>query len=102
MILGTIPYIDAFKNGFNKVFPINTLKCFTSTELEEVICGCSIESWDYETLLVNIVPNHGYDRNNIIYQGLLKIMVEMNNLEKKMFLLFVTGSPRLPLGGNII
>ena len=103
MILnGPLPYIEAFKLGFNKVFPINTLKCFTSHELEEIICGCSHESWEYETLLTNILPNHGFDKNSIIYQGLLKIMMEMNNLEKKMFLLFVTGSPRLPLGGILL
>ena len=69
---GPIPYIEAFKNGFNKVFPINTLKCFTSTELEEIICGCSNESWEYETLLSNTIPNHGFDKNSIIYQGYLR------------------------------
>ena len=91
--------IDSFKTGFNKVFPVENLKCFTSTELEEVICGCSQESWDMEVLLENILPTHGLDKGSMIYRGLLDIIMGMSNLDKKKFLLFVTGSPRLPLGG---
>jgi hypothetical protein len=90
----------AFRNGFNLVFPIENLKCFTSSELEENICGCSSESWDLDTLIDNIIPTHGYTKNSLIYTGLLDILSSMNNLEKKKFLLFVTGSPRLPLGGK--
>lgn len=91
----------AFRNGFNLVFPIENLKCFTSSELEENICGCSSESWDSDTLIDNITPTHGYTKTSLIYTGLLEILSSMNNLEKKKFLLFVTGSPRLPLGGKI-
>jgi E3 ubiquitin-protein ligase TRIP12 len=100
-VSGPMPYIEAFRNGFNKVFPINTLKCFTSQELEEIICGCSHEPWDVNTLLENTVANHGFDKSSPTYKNLLKIMVDMSHIEKKQFLLFVTGSPRLPLGGKL-
>jgi E3 ubiquitin-protein ligase TRIP12 len=99
-ISGPMPYIEAFRTGFNKVFSINTLKCFTSQELEEIICGCSQEQWDMNVLIENTVANHGFDKHSPVYKGLLKIMIEMNQVEKKQFLLFVTGSPRLPLGGK--
>jgi E3 ubiquitin-protein ligase TRIP12 len=103
LLSGIKPFAEAFKNGFNKVFPIDNLKCFTSSELEEVICGCSQENWDYDLLSENIIPNHGYDKNSYIFKGLLEIMVEMNSFERKFFLMFVTGCPRLPLGGiNIL
>lgn len=97
---GPRPLVDAFKTGFNRVFDVNTLKCFTSQEIEEIICGCSNETWDNETLFENTVPNHGFDKNSPIYRALLQIISEMNNIDKKKFLLFVTGSPRLPLGGK--
>jgi len=106
---GISQYINEFKKGFNIVFPIKNLKCFQSKELEEILCGSTSEAWDYETLLDNIVPNHGYDKyryNYIvyfsnIYKNLIEILISFDGMQKKQFLLFVTGSPRLPLGGKI-
>jgi len=95
-------HIEAFKFGFNSVFPITALKCFTSLELEEIIFGCPNDNWDYDILFENITPLHGFDKNSIVYKNLIKIMNEFDSLDKKKFLLFVTGSPRLPLGGNFI
>jgi E3 ubiquitin-protein ligase TRIP12 len=37
---------EAFKEGFNIVFNINDLKCFTSEELEEIILGSDKEKWN--------------------------------------------------------
>lgn len=99
---GIYPMIKAFKIGFNKVFNIESLKCFTNTELEEVICGCEDDLWDYENLTENIIPDHGLDKNSLMYQGLIQVMLDMNKMEKKSFLQFTTGSPRLPLGGKEI
>lgn len=100
ILTGIDPLIRAFKMGFNKVFKIESLKCFTNKELEEIICGCDDEAWDYDNLVENIIPDHGYDKNSLMYKGLLQIMINMNNLERKTFLQFVTGSPRLPIGGK--
>jgi len=57
---------EAFITGFNKNFSIKSLKCFTSFELENIICGSDSESWDFNTLIENIVPNHGYSKNRYI------------------------------------
>lgn len=102
VLSGIDPLVRAFKNGFNKVFKIDSLKCFSNIELEEIICGCDYDLWDYESLIEHIIPGYGYDKNSLMYQGLIQIMVNMNSLEKKLFLQFVTGSPRLPLGGRFI
>ena len=96
---GIKEYIIAFKNGFNTVFDVNSLKCFQSNELEEILCGSSNESWDFETLSENILPNHGYDKNSTVYKYLLHFLMEMSTIERRKFLLFTTGCPRLPLGG---
>jgi hypothetical protein len=102
VLSGCKSYIEEFKSGFNKVFPITNMKTFTSSELEDIICGSSNEKWDYESLIENIIPAHGYHKNSLIYAGLIDIMINMNSVEKKKFLLFSTGSQRLPLGGKFI
>lgn len=96
---GIREYINIFKAGFNKIFDINILKCFKSSELEEILSGSENEQWDYLTLTQNIIPNHGYDKNSSIYKFLINILLEMKSIERKKFLFFVTGCPRLPLGG---
>jgi len=98
---GIKDYISAFKKGFNSVFDISFLKCFQSSEIEEILCGSVNETWDLDTLIENVVPNHGYDRNSAIYKYLISFMKELNATEKKKFLFFITGCPRLPLGGNL-
>lgn len=96
---GVKDYITAFKQGFNTVFDINNLKCFQTSEIEEILCGSINEAWDKDTLSPNIIPNHGYDRNSLQYKYLIALMMELTATEKKKFLFFVTGCPRLPLGG---
>ena len=106
LIDGQKEIIKSFKEGFNKVFDINLLKSFSSKEIEFFICGSeNTESntnddiWSYENLTSNIIPMHGYNKNSLIYKGLIEILQKMSKTERKMFLLFVTGSPRLPIGG---
>ena len=102
LIEGQKDIIEAFRFGFNKVFDINELKSFSSSEIEEVICGSensTDNTWTYENLTQNILPMHGFTKDSMIYKSLIQILINMNTKERKMFLLFVTGSPRLPLGG---
>jgi E3 ubiquitin-protein ligase TRIP12 len=92
--------IEAFKEGYNSVFNIDNLSCFSSVELEEIILGNDSSPWDYDNLYENIKTNHGYDKDSLIYHYLIQILSNFTSLEKKKFLIFATGSPRLPLGGN--
>lgn len=55
--------VEAFKKGFNIVFPITSLNCFSSEELEYVVCGSSNEVWNYDIIYDSIRTNHGYDKN---------------------------------------
>ena len=106
LIEGQREIIKSFKEGFNIVFDINLLKSFSSEEIEYYICGNEISEkntnddiWSYDNLTLNIIPMHGYNKNSLIYKGLIDILQNMSKTERKMFLLFVTGSPRLPIGG---
>jgi len=54
------------------------------------------------------LPNHGFDKSRYdslltispVYKDLIEILIGLDGIQRKQFLLFVTGSPRLPLGGN--
>jgi E3 ubiquitin-protein ligase TRIP12 len=67
-----------------------------------MICGTSRndEEWSHvQKLSEFIVPAHGYHQKSQPYLYLLKFMTELSKDERKKFLKFVTGSPRLPNGG---
>ena len=66
-----------------------------------MICGASAgEEWkSVDALAEVIVPAHGYTSSSAPYKNLLKMMVGFNPDERRQFLKFVTGSPRLPIGG---
>ena len=90
---------EAFREGFNVVFNINELRCFTGEELEEIIFGTDKQKWDKETLYENLKPEHGYNKNSKIFNELIQFMTSLDKDEQKRFLIFTTGASRLPLGG---
>ena len=90
---------EAFREGFNIVFDINELKCFNAEELEEIIFGSDKQKWEYDILLENLKPEHGYTKNSKIFKNLIQYMTSLDKNEQKQFLIFTTGASRLPFGG---
>ena len=90
---------EAFREGFNIVFNINELKCFNAEELEEIIFGSDKQKWEYDILLENLKPEHGYTKNSKIFKNLIQYMTSLDKNEQKQFLIFTTGASRLPFGG---
>lgn len=90
--------IEAFKSGFDQVFPIRHLQVFTEDELERLLCGES-GFWNSNELLDHIKFDHGYTANSPPVVNLLEIMKEFDSKQQRAFLQFVTGAPRLPPGG---
>ena len=88
-----------FREGFNMNFRVEKLKCFTSSEIEEYICGSVDVKWDKKVLFDNIIPEHGYTNQSKTFNDLIKFMCELDKIQRKQFLIFATGSSRLPLGG---
>ncbi|OVA09927.1 HECT [Macleaya cordata] len=90
--------VEAFKSGFNQVFPIKSLKIFTEEEIERLLCG-ERDAWTSNELLDHIKFDHGYTVSSppIIY--LLEIIKEFGREQQQAFVQFVTGAPRLPHGG---
>ena len=47
----------------------------------------------------SIKADHGYNLDSKSVRNLLQVMSELTILERRDFLQFVTGSPKLPIGG---
>ncbi|KAG0213076.1 Ubiquitin fusion degradation protein 4 [Mortierella sp. GBA30] len=95
---GVQAQVAAFQEGFNKVFPIQDLAGFRSAELVNLF-GSGEEDWSYETLMDSIKPDHGFGSDSPAFKNLLRVMSEFSKEERRQFLQFITGSPKLPIGG---
>ncbi|KAF1937788.1 hypothetical protein EJ02DRAFT_458426 [Clathrospora elynae] len=89
---------DAFRAGFTEVFPYSALKAFTPDELV-MLFGRADEDWSLETLMDSIKADHGYNLDSKSVRNLLATMSEFDAQERRNFLQFITGSPKLPIGG---
>jgi E3 ubiquitin-protein ligase TRIP12 len=96
---GVQQQIDAFKAGFTQVFPYSALKAFTPSELV-MLFGRSEEDWSIETLMDAIKADHGFNMDSKSVRNLLQTMSELTPSQRRDFLQFVTGSPKLPIGGK--
>lgn len=90
--------IEAFKRGFNKLLDIRRLSIFSAKELDEILCG-DVQKWSVETLMEATRVENGFTKSSKTIQDLFKILSEMNREEQRLFLQFVTGCPKLPIGG---
>ena len=91
--------IASFKSGFNLNFGVETMKIFTSEEIENNICGSLEVKWEKDVLSENIKAEHGVGKKSRVFGDLITFMCSLNKEEQRQFLLFVTGTPRLPVGG---
>ncbi|CAK4033971.1 related to ubiquitin- ligase Ufd4 [Lecanosticta acicola] len=89
---------EAFSAGFSQVFPYSALKAFTPDELV-MLFGRVEEDWRLETLMDSIKADHGYNLDSKSVRNLLQTMSELSPQARRDFLQFVTGSPKLPIGG---
>ncbi|KAL6998251.1 E3 ubiquitin-protein ligase upl4 [Sarracenia purpurea var. burkii] len=95
---GIYRQVEAFKSGFNQVFPIKHLQVFAEEELERLLCG-EREFWTSNELLDHIKFDHGYTASSPPVINLLDVIREFDREQQRAFLQFVTGAPRLPPGG---
>ncbi|KAG8989607.1 Ubiquitin fusion degradation protein 4 [Tulasnella sp. JGI-2019a] len=89
---------QAFREGFSKVFPVTDLNTFSSDELS-MMFGNEEEDWSAETLSEAIKADHGFHIESRAIKDLLDVMVSYDSSMRRQFLQFITGSPRLPVGG---
>ncbi|KDQ11912.1 hypothetical protein BOTBODRAFT_113824 [Botryobasidium botryosum FD-172 SS1] len=89
---------QAFREGFSKVFPITDLQSFSSDELL-MIFGNGDEDWSIETLGEAIKADHGFNNDSRPIRDLVQVMAKFDVTSRRRFLQFITGSPKLPIGG---
>lgn len=90
--------IRAFRAGFNTIFPVSAMASFTAEELV-MLFGNTDEDWSESTLLSAIKPDHGYSSESSTFHDLISIMSSYTLSERREFLQWLTGSPKLPIGG---
>lgn len=113
---GSMLQAKAFREGFSKVFPIADLQAFTSDELV-MLFGNSDEDWSIESEFLHrdigvtalmfssalseaIKADHGFNVESRAIHDLLDIMSEYDQSSRRSYLQFITGSPKLPIGGE--
>ncbi|KUI53640.1 hypothetical protein VP1G_00947 [Cytospora mali] len=92
--------VDAFRAGFSQVFPYESLRAFTPDELCSLF-GRTNEDWTLATLMDSIKADHGFNMDSKSVRNLLQTMSELTPGQRRDFLQFTTGSPKLPIGGNL-
>ncbi|KNF05214.1 hypothetical protein PSTG_01838 [Puccinia striiformis f. sp. tritici PST-78] len=91
--------IEMFKAGFSMVFPIRDLKSFTPDEIVNIFGNAESEDWSPETLTSAMRADHGYNMDSAAIRGLINIMSTYDVPSRRQFLQFITGAPKLPIGG---
>ncbi|XP_059362109.1 E3 ubiquitin-protein ligase TRIP12 isoform X5 [Carassius carassius] len=96
---GVSRQFESFREGFESVFPLQHLQYFYPEELDQLLCGSKSESWDVKTLMECCRPDHGYTHDSRAVRFLFEVLSSFDAEQQRLFLQFVTGSPRLPVGG---
>ncbi|EIN09595.1 hypothetical protein PUNSTDRAFT_120033 [Punctularia strigosozonata HHB-11173 SS5] len=95
---GAQPQVQAFREGFSKVFPITDLQAFSADELA-MLFGNTDEDWSVETLSEALKADHGFNVESRAIRNLVEIMAAYDAPTRRGYLQFITGSPKLPIGG---
>ncbi|KAJ1019871.1 hypothetical protein NDA13_006094 [Ustilago tritici] len=95
---GIRPAVRAFRQGFNLIFPISAMSSFTADELA-MLFGNTEEDWSELTLLASVKPDHGLNAESPTFRDIVAIMASFDVSQRREFLQWLTGSPKLPIGG---
>ncbi|XP_075242602.1 putative E3 ubiquitin-protein ligase HECTD2 isoform X1 [Convolutriloba macropyga] len=89
---------EAFYKGFHQVCDSQVLLLLTSRDLQRIICGDSTDL-DFEKLRKVCSYEGGFKANDLTVENLWTVVKKFDQNEQKLFLSFLTGSKRLPIGG---
>ena len=93
------PFIKEIRATFYKYMPVDKIKCLNSDELELLLNGrpfIDVDEWKSFTEY-----KEPYNENHMVIKWFWEILSELSQKELSNFLLFATGSSRVPLGGFI-
>jgi E3 ubiquitin-protein ligase TRIP12 len=96
---GTHRQFESLREGFESLFELSSLLLFYPEEMEQLFCGNSHEPWTVKYLLESCRLDHGYTTDSQAIVFLFDILSSFTPDEQRMFIQFITGSPKLPVGG---
>lgn len=88
---------DAFKKGFLKVVSKRVLQLFHPQELMALVVGN--ENYDWKVMEEKCTYKEGYDSEHPTIVFFWEVFHDFTEENKKKFLLFLTGSDRIPIAG---
>jgi len=88
---------EAFQRGFRKVCGGDALDLFEAPELELLICGNPV--LNFSDLRKGSTYEDGYSASSQAVEDMWKVLNEFDEIEKKVFLKFISGSDRSPIDG---
>jgi len=93
--------INAFREGFNHFLPLDRLRLFSSDEVDILFCGIpeNLTNWTFSEILECAKFGEGYSATSKAVIYLINTLVSFDVEKRRKFLQFLTGSPRLPVGG---
>ncbi|MES1905143.1 MAG: Ubiquitin-protein ligase, partial [Paramarteilia canceri] len=92
--------LDCFIAGFSQYCSINLLKFFTAKEISEILNGVNISDQLTEKLLTaNIAASNGYSLKSMPIKYFIDFVASSSSDIQRKLIKFITGSPRLPVGG---
>lgn len=95
---GVAQQVKAFQAGFSSLFDIAHLAPFSPREIEILICGEN-RQLSLASLVQCAKADHGYTNSSPAVRMLFEVLDEMEPADQRRFIMWVTGSPRLPAGG---
>merc|ERR1712179_710778 len=106
LIEGVSSQMEAVREGFESVFPLSSLRMFYPNELDQIFCGGNgsesaraYVAWDPKVLSESCKTDHGFNPDSRSIKYLYEVICSYDKEEQRQFLQFVTGCPRLPVGG---
>jgi E3 ubiquitin-protein ligase HUWE1 len=88
--------LDALLSGFHAIIPRSFLSHFDAKELELLICG--LPDIDFDDLRAHTTYS-GYTATSDVIRSFWTVLNALDLQEKALFLQFVTGTSKVPLGG---
>ncbi|XP_024133712.1 E3 ubiquitin-protein ligase HECTD1 [Oryzias melastigma] len=99
MHTGIQKQMEAFREGFNRVFPMEKLSSFSHKEVQMILCGNQSPCWTADDIINYTEPKLGYTRDSPGFLRFIRVLCGMSTDERKAFLQFTTGCSTLPPGG---
>lgn len=99
MYKGPQEKIECIKAGFESILDEIVLSNIAAEDLEKLLCGTREKPWTVSKLMQNCMLRQNLELKSPFIMRLFEVLSSFSSEEQRLFLIFVTGSPNLPIGG---